>query len=162
MYKDIDELLDHSKKFVEEIIVKNRTFLPEILISVKGNIIPIVITGDREAIRKIVKQVEDIGKDLDWCLIMHEGYMDSGYLGVDKEEVDKKRKNYVHGSMEERYLAGDSTIMWVFVFQAWFRKENGERYIKRMRVYSIQHKSFAFKLEQDTDDFKGYLVPLIL
>ena len=114
-----------------------------------------LITGERSVIKKTMAVVENAKSLLDWALIMHEGYMEIPSKELSEKEIEEMRKNYEHGSLEERYLNGDKTINWVFVLQA-FYKEKG-KFNKRMRVYNIQRESLNFSLSQDTDNFTGYL-----
>lgn len=154
---NIDSLLEHHKDFAEIIIKKNRTFTPQIAISVNGEIIPIVIVGDRDKIKKVITMIEKIKNKLDWALMMHEGYMTT--TDLNKEELEKT-KIYKSGNLEERYLAGDSTIKWIFILQAYWREKGviEEKFIKKMRVYEIKIVSLDFELKQETEDFIGQLI----
>lgn len=179
MFNNINDLLEQNKKFAENRIKNKRSFTPQVVMSISGKPVSFVLTGNRESIRKIVDFVEKVKKDLDWCIIMHEGYMDAPRNESERLEMEKEvnKRNYLPGSLEERYLAGDKRIRWVFVLQAWFglggceKSEKDEKdesdkgklkFDKKMRVYNIQPGKLNFVLETESEDFQGYLVPLMM
>ncbi len=144
----IEELLEFNKEFAQFYIKKNRSFVPQAVISVNGELIPIIIEGDRYAIKNAISYIERLKDKLDWVLVMHEGYMERD---VSKADLIRHKP----GSLEERYLAGDTGIKWVFLMQAYWKEKS--KFIKKMRVYEIQHKSFDFILDSEMDNFEGFL-----
>jgi hypothetical protein len=146
---NIDELIDFNKKFAENYIKKNRRFTPQVVISVNGQVIPIIISGGRYTIKNAISTIKRLKDKLDWLVVMHEGYMEKD---ISKADLNKKYKN---GGLEERYLSGDTRIKWVFILQSCWKEKLG--FIKKMRVYKIEHISLDFILESDMDEFEGFL-----
>jgi hypothetical protein len=151
-FNDIDELLEQNKNFAYSFIKENRSFMPQAVMSVNGKIIPIVITEGGNTLKGVIERIEGLKRDLDWVIIMNEGYIDKG--GKNRKEDIKK--NYKHGSLEDRYLAGDKDIGWIFILQAHWRE--GEKFIKKMRLYDIRPVSLELVFQYETDEFGGYLV----
>jgi hypothetical protein len=151
-FDNIDDLLEQNKNFACNYTKKNRSFIPQAVISVNGEIIPIVITGGGNAIKGAIEKIESLKRELDWAIMMNEGYIDK--VGKDRKEDIKK--NYRHGSLESRYLAGDKDICWIFMLQAHWRE--GGKFVKKMRLYDIRPVSLEFVLQYETDKFDGYLV----
>lgn len=145
---NIDKLLEFNKKFAEAYIKKNRSFTPQAVISANGQLIPIIISGDRYVIKNAISTIERLKDKLDWLVVMHEGYMEKD---ISKVDLNKKYE----GSLEERYLSGDTRIKWVFILQAYWKEKSG--FIKKMRVYEIKHINLDFILESEMDKFEGFL-----
>ncbi len=153
---NINQLLDFHKKFAEDYIIKTRSFTPQIVIMHEGNIIPIAIAGDQSLLKDTISMIENNKEEIDWIIMMYESYM-----GSTKKDIDELKK-FEHGSLEERYLAGDQNIKWTFTMQAYWKdkKEGGkekEKWIKKMRVYEIKTVSLDLELLYEIDDFIGYL-----
>ena len=151
-FNDIDDLLEQNKNFACGYIQKNRSFMPQAIMSVNGEIIPIVIVGGREATKSAIEKIESLKKELDWIILMNEGYIDK--VGKDRKEDIKKI--YKHRSLEDRYLAGDKDVYWIFMLQAHWKE--GGKFVKKMRVYDILPVSLEFVMQYETDEFDGYLV----
>ena len=153
---NIDELIESNKEFAEKYIKKERCFAPQIIISHKGDIIPIAISGDRSIVKDTISMIERVKDELDWILFMQEAYMEM--RKITSKEVDKL-KEYKHGSLEERFLAGNENIKWIFMLQAyWKDKEEGKtKWIKKARIYEIKTVSLNFELVSETENFVGFL-----
>ena len=141
----LEELIDHHKEFAQNVIKNARKFVPQIVISVDNDINVFTLVGHiniREEIKKIIQMIEISNKKPDWVVVMSEGYMET----VKLEDKDKLKNR---GSLEQRYLNGDTNIIWVFQIQV-YTKEG-----KKMVVYGIKNLELI-KLYED-DKFGGCL-----
>lgn len=151
-FNDIDDLLEQNKNFAHSFVKENRSFMPQAVMSVNGKIIPIVITEGRNALKGVIERIESLKRDLDWVIVMNEGYIDK----VGKNRKEDIKKNYRHGSLEDRYLAGDKDVGWVFILQAHWKE--GGKFMKKMRLYDIIPVSLEFVIQYETDEFNGWFV----
>ena len=150
--KNMEELIEHHRNFAEKIIKMNRGFRPQIVVSVKNEIIPFLIMGDdddRYAIKTVLNKVDKLTSNADWIIIMHEAYS--------KACRSKQAAEQFAGTLEERYLAGDTEVKWVFSMQAYFKDNETKKFIKRMVVYQITKGTLDFNKIWDEDKFEGYL-----
>lgn len=149
--KNMEELIEHHRNFAEKVIKANRGFSSQIVISVKNEIIPFLIVGDdnRYAIKTVLNKIDKLKSNADWIIIMYEAY--SRTCGS-KEATDQ-----FAGTLEEKYLAGDTEVKWVFSMQAYFKDSETKKFIKRMVVYEITKGTLEFNKIWDDDNFEGYL-----
>lgn len=149
--KNTDRLILEHEKFAQETIKKNRGFIPQAVISVKRELIPILIV-DRRSIRLVISKIEKLKDLLDWVVIMYEGY---SFIGKNREEAEKVIEKY--GNLEEGYLSGDSNIKWIFSIEAYWRDRETGKFIKKMAVYEVRKMTFEFNRIYESDNFAGYL-----
>jgi len=149
--KNMEELIEHHRNFAEKVIKANRGFRPQIVISVKNEIIPFLIAGDvsRYTIKTVLNKIDKLKSNADWIIIMHEAYS--------KACKSNKIAEQFAGNLEEKYLAGDTGVKWVFSMQAYFKDNDTKKFIKRMVVYEITKGTLDFNKIWDDDNFEGYL-----
>ena len=147
----MEELIEHHRNFAEKVIKANRGFGPQIVISVKNEIMPFLIVGDtdRYTIKTVLDKIDKLKSNADWIIIMQEAY---SRTCRNKEAVEQ-----FAGTLEEKYLAGDTEVKWVFSMQAYFKDSETKKFIKRMVVYEITKGTLEFTKIWDDDNFEGYL-----
>jgi len=138
--EDLKEILNQNQEFVKNWLKKNEEITPQIVFKdKKGDITVVLIAGEREEIKAILKIIEKTKPK--WVVFITEGYM---RLMKKKEDL----KGYKHGELKERFESGDKSIKEVVVIQAYNKTD------KLMRV--IDKKTLK-PISEDLRNFDGFL-----
>jgi len=139
-----DELKEFHENFVAKLIrLSNESghdITPQISYSIYGRVHVYGLLGDgRTLMRGHIDSLS--GKPVDWLVTFNEGYADM------KIRKPLELAAYVHGSLEERFNAGDQSVKEIVVLSL---------YMRRDKLSIIFDKKTAKKI-RETPDFSGFM-----